>query len=70
MRKTGIAIDREEHTHGICAAGIVTRDPLGNVVAISVPVPAQRFYKHQRHIAARLRATKEALERHLLAAAA
>ena len=70
VRKTGIAIDREEHTHGICAAGIVTRDPLGNVVAISVPVPAQRFHKHQRHIAARLRATKEALERNLLAAAA
>jgi len=70
VRKTGVAIDREEHTHGICAAGVATRDPLGNVVAISVPVPAQRFYKHQRHIAARLRATKEALERHLMAAAA
>lgn len=70
VRKTGVAIDREEHTRGICAAGVVTRDPLGNAVAISVPVPAQRFYEHQRHIAARLRATKEALERYLLAAAA
>ena len=70
MRRTGVAIDREEHTIGICAAGIVTRDPLGNVVAISVPVPEQRFHKHQRHIAARLRATKEALERQLMAAAA
>jgi DNA-binding IclR family transcriptional regulator len=70
VRKTGVAIDREEHTHGICAAGVVTRDPLGNSVAISVPVPAQRFYKHQRQIVARLKATKEALERDLLAAAA
>ena len=70
VRKTGVAIDREEHTHGICAAGIITRDPVGNAVAISVPVPAQRFYKHQRHIVSRLRATKEALERHLPAAAA
>jgi hypothetical protein len=35
-----------------------------------VPVPAQRFYKHQRTIVAQLQATKEALERHLLAAAA
>ena len=60
----------EEHTHGICAAGIVTRDPLGNFVAISVPVPAQRFHQHQRHIAARLRATKDALERHIMAVAA
>jgi DNA-binding IclR family transcriptional regulator len=70
VRKTGIAIDREEHTHGICAAGVATRDPLGNAVAISVPVPAQRFYEHQRHIAARLRATKDALERYVVAAAA
>jgi DNA-binding IclR family transcriptional regulator len=70
VRKTGVAIDREEHTHGICAAGIVTRDPLGNIVAISVPVPAQRFSKHQRHIVMKLLATKDALERYLLAAAA
>ncbi len=70
VRKTGVAIDREEHTHGICAAGIVTRDPLGNIVAISVPVPAQRFAKHQRHIVMKLLVTKDALERYLLAAAA
>jgi DNA-binding IclR family transcriptional regulator len=70
VRKTGVAIDREEHTHGICAAGIITRDPLGNIVAISVPVPAQRFSKHQRHIVTKLLATKDALERYLLAAAA
>jgi DNA-binding IclR family transcriptional regulator len=70
VRKTGVAIDREEHALGICAAGVITRDPAGNVVAISVPVPTQRFYKHQRTIVARLLATKEALERHLLAAAA
>jgi DNA-binding IclR family transcriptional regulator len=70
VRKSGVAVDREEHTLGICAVGVVSRDAAGNVVAISVPVPAQRFYKHQRHIAARLCATKEALERHLLAAAA
>jgi DNA-binding IclR family transcriptional regulator len=70
VRKTGVAFDREEHTQGICAAGVATRDPLGNVIAISVPVPAQRFYQHQRNIAAQLRATNAALERRLLAAAA
>jgi DNA-binding IclR family transcriptional regulator len=70
VRKTGVAIDREEHAPGVCAAGVVTRDPVGNIVAISVPVPAQRFYKHQHAIVARLLATKEALERHLLANAA
>ena len=70
VRKTGVAFDREEHTLGICAAGVALRDPLGNAVAISVPVPTQRFHQHQRHIAARLLATKEALESQLLAAAA
>jgi DNA-binding IclR family transcriptional regulator len=32
VRKTGVAFDREEHTQGICAAGVATRDPLGNVI--------------------------------------
>jgi DNA-binding IclR family transcriptional regulator len=69
-RKAGVAIDREEHTHGICAAGIAIRDPRGNLIAISVPVPAQRFYEHQRRIVARLLATKAALTRQMRAAAA
>ena len=43
MRRTGVAYDREEHTLGICAAGVALHDPLGNAVAISVPVPSQRF---------------------------
>jgi hypothetical protein len=43
---------------------------LGNHVAISVPVPAQRFYEHQDLIAGRLLATKRALENHLAAAVA
>ena len=48
VRKTGVAFDREEHTLGICAAGVVMRDPLGNDLAISVPVPAQRFTMRRR----------------------
>ena len=70
VRKSGVAVDREEHTRGICAAGVVLRDPLGDIIAISVPVPAHRFYEHQRLILARLRATKEALQREMMAAAA
>jgi DNA-binding IclR family transcriptional regulator len=66
----GIAIDREEHSLGICAAGVSLRDPLGNSVAISVPVPSQRFADQQAHIAARLLATKRAVENHMNAAAA
>jgi IclR family transcriptional regulator, acetate operon repressor len=69
-RKSGVAFDREEHTLGICAAGVVMRDLLGNDVAISVPVPAQRFHAQEKLIAERLIATRRALEDHLAAAAA
>jgi DNA-binding IclR family transcriptional regulator len=70
VRKSGIAFDREEHTLGICAAGIVMRDPLGNHIAISVPVPVQRFEDNQTLIADRLLATKRSLQERLAAAAA
>ncbi len=69
-RKTGVAFDREEHTLGICAAGVCLHDPLGNAVAISVPVPAQRFHDHEQKIAERLVAAKRAMEREMTAAAA
>ncbi|MFL4986401.1 MAG: IclR family transcriptional regulator [Xanthobacteraceae bacterium] len=70
VRRSGVAFDREEHTLGICAAGVAMRDMLGNSIAISVPVPAQRFYDRQAQIAERLLATKQALDMHLSAAAA
>jgi DNA-binding IclR family transcriptional regulator len=60
-RKAGIALDREEHTLGICAAGVVLTDFAGNHVAISVPVPAQRFAAQQARIARGLLAVKSAL---------
>ena len=62
VRKSGVAYDREEHTLGICAVGVALRDPLGNAVAISVPVPSQRFQHHHGLIAERLLATKQAMQ--------
>lgn len=70
VRRTGVAFDREEHTVGICAAGVALHDPLGNSVAISVPVPTQRFQSQQARIAERLIATKRAMETHMSSAAA
>jgi DNA-binding IclR family transcriptional regulator len=70
VRKTGVAFDREEHTLGICAAGVALQDPLGNPVAISVPVPSQRFVDRQALIAERLVATKRALQAHMNSTAA
>jgi DNA-binding IclR family transcriptional regulator len=69
-RRTGIAFDREEHTLGVCAVGVALHDPLGNAVAISVPVPIQRFPDRQNMIAERLLATKRALESRMNSAAA
>ena len=69
-RRTGIAYDREEHTLGICAAGVAMHDPLGNAVGISVPVPSQRFPERQTLITERLLATKRLLETRMKTAAA
>jgi DNA-binding IclR family transcriptional regulator len=60
-----VAFDREEHTEGICAAGAALRDRLGNQIAISVPVPAQRFTGREATIAERLKATRQALRERL-----
>jgi DNA-binding IclR family transcriptional regulator len=60
IRGAGIAFDRDEHTLGISAAGIAGRAVGGNVVAISVPAPTDRFLAQQKRIVAALRAAAEA----------
>jgi DNA-binding IclR family transcriptional regulator len=62
VRQTGIAVDLEEHSSGVCATGVALRDPTGNHIAISVPVPSQRFKDEYKTIARRLLETKAALE--------
>ena len=69
-RNTGVAYDREEHTLGICAVGVALDDPLGSALAISVPVPSQRFNQQHALIAERLLATKSAMQADLSAMAA
>ena len=43
VRRSGIAVDNEEHTEGISALGTGFLDPLGRAVALSIPVPTTRF---------------------------
>ncbi len=43
IRKSNIAIDREEHSPGICAVGAAFRDPAGAIYAVSIPMPSVRF---------------------------
>lgn len=70
VRRSGVAFDREEHTLGICAAGVAMKDPLGNTVAISVPVPSARFGEQQKTITDKLLETKRAMQDHMGASAA
>jgi DNA-binding IclR family transcriptional regulator len=66
VRQTGVAVDIEEHSSGVCATGVALRDPAGNYVAISVPVPSQRFKDEYKMIARRLLETKAALEKQII----
>jgi DNA-binding IclR family transcriptional regulator len=43
IRRTGIAIDNEEHSPGISAIGAAFKVPTGEIYAISIPMPAIRF---------------------------
>jgi DNA-binding IclR family transcriptional regulator len=59
IRATGIAFDREEHTVGICAIGATVRDSLGNIAAISIPLPATRFAGNEKRLVSELLKTCE-----------
>jgi DNA-binding IclR family transcriptional regulator len=51
VRTEGIAYDREEQTEGICAVGAVLKGVTDQTVAVSVPVPAQRFHRRESELA-------------------
>ena len=51
IRVDGVAYDREEQTEGICAVGAVVQGATDELVAVSVPVPAQRFYGREDELA-------------------
>lgn len=61
VRRTGIAYDRDEHTAGISAAGVATRLQDGQIVAISVPAPTDRFLAHESVIVDALRSAAHEL---------
>ncbi len=62
IRKQGYAIDREEHTEGVSAAGVLVYDTLGNPLLVSVPVPASRFEDREKLIVEQLLKTKSKLQ--------
>lgn len=61
VRHTGIAYDREEHTLGICAIGMALQASDQNWYAVSVPLPAQRFYGQENRLAISLTTSLNAI---------
>lgn len=55
IRRTGIAVDREEYTVGICAVGASLQLSSGEMIAISIPLPAGRFRGREERLASVLR---------------
>lgn len=43
VRAKGYSLDLEENSMGICAVAVALRLPSGDLAAVSVPVPTQRF---------------------------
>jgi DNA-binding IclR family transcriptional regulator len=58
-RRTGIAIDNEEHTEGISALGTGFLDPMGRAIALSIPVPTTRFKRTRQELGAHLLTARE-----------
>lgn len=50
VRRTGLAYDREEHTTGICAAAVFLGKTELGPMAVSMPMPSQRFYGHEEEV--------------------
>lgn len=55
IRQTGIAYDHEENSLGISAVSMAFRMPDGQLAAISIPTPTQRFATAQKSLVASLR---------------
>lgn len=54
VRAEGVAYDRRKQTEGICAVGAMLKGVTESRVAVSVPVPAQRFYGREAELAGTL----------------
>jgi DNA-binding IclR family transcriptional regulator len=54
IRRTHLAYDLEEHGAGISAIGTAIIDHFGRPVAVSIPVPTQRFLENRDGLAERL----------------
>lgn len=61
MRRDGISFNLDEHTRGISAVGIGFRDAVGDIYAISVPIPTPRFNDVKMSVIKAMRAARAAI---------
>ncbi|MGO0059821.1 IclR family transcriptional regulator [Brevibacillus fluminis] len=54
IRERGVAYDCEEHSVGVCAVGAAIHTPTGKLAAITIPLPAARFYEREEGLVAAL----------------
>lgn len=65
VRTEGVAYDREEHTLGIAAVGTVVGSPRTTMAAVTIPLPAERFYGNETSLAGTLLEACRAMRRTL-----
>ena len=62
IRETGLAFDRDEHTDGISALGVVIHDAWGEAAAVTIPVLSSRLKEREQELSRELRRTCDALD--------
>jgi DNA-binding IclR family transcriptional regulator len=62
IRETGVAFDHEEQSAGLSAAGIAVRAPSGELAALTLPMPTQRFVGREQEAANALLEVKRDIE--------
>jgi DNA-binding IclR family transcriptional regulator len=65
IRADGLAYEREEMRHGICAVAVAVTDVDGRSASIAVPMPAARFAEAEERVAAELTLLRDQTEARL-----
>ena len=65
VRATGLAYEREEMRHGICAVAVAVTDVDGRSASIAVPMPAARFAEAEERVAVELTMLRDRTEARL-----
>ena len=63
IRRSGVSFDREEHTLGVVSAAVSVCPPSGELAAIAVTAPSQRFAEAEAELVEKLRKHAHALQR-------